>query len=586
MKRADSDRAEVNSGDDDGKKRRLQPEGGTDVTHDDNNDSESGNHSVVSSSSSSSSSSASSSSNSKKLKDRTALGSSSSTRSLSAKSTTDTSAGAKGTSSGGADTGVDTVTAQGISPLAAAGRSAPPPASSSLKKLPRQILPWDQMFQHLIDYSRTSGTCNVAKRTVFHTATREIKLGQWLSDQRKAYTKNKLLPARLEKIQDLVQKGHLRWGNTTKGEAFDIRWNKCYAALYDYGRSTGTCNVSRDFSLLIYADGLPITLKLGNWLHKQRSNKKNGKLDSYKAGMLQELVDQHLLVWDHRSDSDANRWELNFNALLEFFARYGHCNVPPRCVMLLSSSHPCKLGAWLKLQRAQDKDGKLKPERAVKLANLVNAGVLKWGCEKSEKKENSGSEGHEKSKDKQSKKQASKSFPELPPDALVFDVTGDSLEEASPNTGHGNGSASVSKKSQTKTKAAKPGSEKKAVGASSVSSSAKAKDKAKAVSVTKLTSKSTAVKAKVPAKDKAKAKVTRGKAKATAAILQPVIAQGGFIGVPFPGEDFDALTFCSSHMEGGDENYYFEGEDDDDFLGFDDDEQGGNEDDQNEDGLV
>ena len=280
MKR--TSRLELNSGEGD-KKRRVLPngDGDGDATLDgqNNNVSESSNNFV---SSSSSSSSSSASPNSNKLTAKTAP--------VVTTTALDTVVTAGATDD---DAGTDADADADVNSLGYA----------ALKKEPRQILPWEQMFQHLMDYSVANGTCNVPKRAVVQTPTRVIKLGQWLSDQRKMFTKNKIISHRLEKINELISKGLLSWGTSTKREAFDTRWNKCYASLREYGLSSGSCNVPRDFSLLIYAEGQPVTLKLGNWVHKQRSNKKKGKLDVYKHDLLQELVDQNLLIWDCRQIS-------------------------------------------------------------------------------------------------------------------------------------------------------------------------------------------------------------------------------------------------------------------------------------------
>lgn len=242
----------------------------------------------------------------------------------------------------------------------------------------RAAVPWDDMFQLLLAHHSTHGNCNVTKRGTATLGEREIKLGQWLSDQRKAYIKHKLAPDRLTRIQGLVDRGILNWDSNIKSDPLEERWDKSYDALVEYGKRHGNCNVPREYSIE-ESNGTAsetATLRLGVWLHKQRTDFKNNKLEARKSLRLQELVDKQLMVWDQRGDQESARWDTYYNALLAYMSRYGHCNVPPKGVFYLEDDQVCKLGFWLKTQRIQLKKGKLKKDRLEKLQKLADAGFL------------------------------------------------------------------------------------------------------------------------------------------------------------------------------------------------------------------
>ena len=244
----------------------------------------------------------------------------------------------------------------------------------------RAAVPWDDMFQLLLAHHSTHGNCNVTKRGTTTLGEREIKLGQWLSDQRKAYFKHKLAPDRLTRIQGLVDRGVLKWDSNIKSDPLEERWDKSFDALVEYGKKHGNCNVPREHSVEeangTVGETATTTLKLGVWLHKQRTDFKNNKLEARKSLKLQELVDKQLMVWDQKGDQESARWDTYHNALLAYMSRYGHCNVPPKGLFYLEDDQVCKLGFWLKTQRIQLKKGKLKKERLEKLQKLADAGFL------------------------------------------------------------------------------------------------------------------------------------------------------------------------------------------------------------------
>ena len=82
------------------------------------------------------------------------------------------------------------------------------------------------------------------------------------------------------------------------------RWNANYEALIRYGQQFGHCNVPQATTFPL-ASGEPC--KLGNWINKQRKDKKNECLLPDRERKLQILVDSGLLKWNmNGSAAEAN----------------------------------------------------------------------------------------------------------------------------------------------------------------------------------------------------------------------------------------------------------------------------------------
>ncbi len=56
---------------------------------------------------------------------------------------------------------------------------------------------WDQIFKYLLEFNEIHGHCNVPKKCIIKAPDgTDIKLGNWLNDQRKMHKKNHLKPDR------------------------------------------------------------------------------------------------------------------------------------------------------------------------------------------------------------------------------------------------------------------------------------------------------------------------------------------------------------------------------------------------------
>jgi hypothetical protein len=141
-----------------------------------------------------------------------------------------------------------------------------------------QATSWFGHYLALLEYGRMNGHCNLPIDTIFECNLPDERgrlffyldwLGGWLCRQKLAkygYGR-KLLPEREFLLQQLVDEGRLHWEDTNIVTL--MNWNQNYAALLEYGRIHGHCNVPFEtvFACML-ADG-EYQGALGVWLYKQ-----------------------------------------------------------------------------------------------------------------------------------------------------------------------------------------------------------------------------------------------------------------------------------------------------------------------------
>jgi len=90
------------------------------------------------------------------------------------------------------------------------------------------------------------------------------------------------------RLQELVDQGKLWWDIKERRD-----WDYMYAALVDYGRRNGTCNVPHGWKE-VSPDGE--VLNLGQWVGSQRWRRFT-HLTEERRQKMQALVDQGLFKW-------------------------------------------------------------------------------------------------------------------------------------------------------------------------------------------------------------------------------------------------------------------------------------------------
>ena len=191
---------------------------------------------------------------------------------------------------------------------------------------------WEEMFEQLKDYRQLYGHCNVPARWPENS-----KLGRWIDKQRHVKKQNKLDAKRILRLDAL---GFI-W------EFRNAAWEEMFEQLKDYRQQYGHCNVP---------DKWPENPKLGIWVHKHRSFKKQNQLDAERILKLDALS----FVWDPRDAA----WEESFEQLKIYHQQYGHCNVPKNW------ADNRQLATWVQTQRQARKKNRLRKEQIQRLEDL------------------------------------------------------------------------------------------------------------------------------------------------------------------------------------------------------------------------
>jgi len=181
---------------------------------------------------------------------------------------------------------------------------------------------WQMKCEALIAYKKDHGDCNVPYRW-----PEDLRLSQWIESIRNRRKQNKLAQERIEQLDSI---GFV-W------DCHGTHWESMYAALAEYRKDHGDCNVPADWP------------DLGWWVQWQRKSRKAHHLDRERIKRLDKLG----FVWSWRGD----RWEAQFTALVAFRKANGHCRVST-----VSKSDP-SLGRWVRKMRTKRRQGKLSAER-------------------------------------------------------------------------------------------------------------------------------------------------------------------------------------------------------------------------------
>jgi hypothetical protein len=121
------------------------------------------------------------------------------------------------------------------------------------------VLDWDDRFEHLVEYKKMNGDCNVSRHD---SAEINLQLFSWARRQRETKFKNKLSAEREAKLNSI---GFV-WSINCSHAA---DWKMHFRQLMEYKEAIGDCNVPQEFSP---------NPQLGLWVQKQRRKHKYQKL--------------------------------------------------------------------------------------------------------------------------------------------------------------------------------------------------------------------------------------------------------------------------------------------------------------------
>ena len=199
---------------------------------------------------------------------------------------------------------------------------------------------WEDSFQELEAYKAEHRTTLVPHN---HTTEVGFNLGKWVDNQRSGKKAGRL---NQERIDRLDQFGFV-WDVLEQG------WDDAFQELQAYIAEHGTILVRRNHAT-------EAGLKLGHWVHWQRSAKRKGKLSQERIDQLERLG----FAWEVRAQGKG--WDYAFKELQAYIAEHGTALVPTRH----TTETGFNLGIWVQYQRGVKRKGRLSQERIDRLEKL------------------------------------------------------------------------------------------------------------------------------------------------------------------------------------------------------------------------
>lgn len=191
---------------------------------------------------------------------------------------------------------------------------------------------WRAMLERLREYKSVHGNCLVPQHW-----KNDRNLAEWVTNQRAAYKRKLLNPARIFELDEIG----FDW------DPVSTRWEQMFQKLVDFKNENGHLNVPRT---------TPEYVELGNWLQTQRAAKRYNRPVIVQRG---KRLDEIGFVW---KTVERDAWDSMFERLLQFKKTYGHCNVPQRWPA------DRKLGRWVNSTR--HRTSRLKEHQIKQLASI------------------------------------------------------------------------------------------------------------------------------------------------------------------------------------------------------------------------
>ena len=210
---------------------------------------------------------------------------------------------------------------------------------------------WHQQYKKLVELKRKNGHCMVPFNYEL-----DKSLGRWVGTQRDRHGNNKMQPDRKELLDEI--------GFVWKVDCIaarvplqDKKWHQQYEKLVEFKRKNGHCIVPHEYEQ---------DTTLGNWVSTQRYNHTKNKIRQDRK----ELLDEIGLVWTVESLADRSsggldkKWHQQYQKLVEFKRKNGHCIVPRRY------EQDKALGKWVDRQRCYHTKNKIRQDRKELLDEL------------------------------------------------------------------------------------------------------------------------------------------------------------------------------------------------------------------------
>lgn len=199
---------------------------------------------------------------------------------------------------------------------------------------------WDAAFEALKSYLEREKHSSPPDSFVTDGG---LRLGEWVSTQRRAYAAEKL---------SAVREARLRTLQGWDWSAQDALWRAGLAALEQFVARNKHCDVPSDY---VTPDGQ----NLYAWCKARRADKRLGRLADERVA---QLIKIDGWVWEKRASS----WDRGLKELKAYVCSHGHAAVPTNYV----TADGFKLGQWVRVRRTAKLAGRLSRDNAKELTKL------------------------------------------------------------------------------------------------------------------------------------------------------------------------------------------------------------------------
>lgn len=200
---------------------------------------------------------------------------------------------------------------------------------------------WYEYYNASVEYYNKNGNLLVPLR---YKTTSNIKLGSWISHQRRNYKAGKLSK---EKI-DLLEKLEMAW------DGMSATWNEMYKLAKQYYEENNNLSISS--TSFVYKNA-----SLGSWIVTQRNKYSDNTLSEDQIALLNDIG----MEWVYTNNPDYV-WDKNYNTVLEFYSKYKHLYIPISYV----SEDGVRIGVWLYDRKLEYERNELSEDRKRKLDKL------------------------------------------------------------------------------------------------------------------------------------------------------------------------------------------------------------------------
>ena len=200
---------------------------------------------------------------------------------------------------------------------------------------------WYEYYNASVEYYNKNGNLLVPLR---YKTTSNIKLGSWISHQRRSYKAGELSKEKIE----LLEKIEMVW------DGMSATWNEMYKLAQQYYEENNNLSISStSFS---YQNA-----SLGSWIVTQRNKYFENTLSDDQIALLNDIG----MEWVYTNNPDYV-WDKNYNTVLEFYSKYKHLYIPISYV----SEDGVRIGVWLYDRKLEYERNELSEERKRKLDRL------------------------------------------------------------------------------------------------------------------------------------------------------------------------------------------------------------------------